>query len=161
LPKWQERRLTKLLRKQSKGFLVAVLFLVGVVSIIGFNTNTTYAAGASSAVGVVNYQLLVSQHPDMAVAQKALEAAVAQAKSDFDAKSAGMSDQDKQALYQQFQQDLQQKSQELLGPNNEKVMAAVKSVADAKGLTVIVDKGTVVYGGQDITDDVMKVITGK
>jgi outer membrane protein len=148
-------------KRQSNGFLVAVLFLVGVVSIIGFSTNTTYAAAASSAVGVVNYQLLVSQHPDTAAAQKTLEAAAAQAKSDFDAKSAGMSDQDKQALYQQIQQGFQQKNQELLGPINDKVMAAVKSVADAKGLTIIVDEGTVVYGGQDITDDVMKVITGK
>jgi outer membrane protein len=163
LPKGQERRSTKMgnAKRQSNGFLVAVLFLVGVVSIIGFSTNTTYAAAASSAVGVVNYQLLVSQHPDTAAAQKTLEAAAAQAKSDFDAKSAGMSDQDKQALYQQIQQGFQQKNQELLGPINDKVMAAVKSVADAKGLTIIVDEGTVVYGGQDITDDVMKVITGK
>lgn len=48
-----------------------------------------------------------------------------------------------------------------MGAINDKVMAAVKSVAEAKGLTIIVDKGSVVYGGQDITDDVMKVITGK
>lgn len=121
-----------------------------------------YASGKdSSAVGVVNYQLLVSQHPDMALVQQTMDAAVAQAKSDYDAKSANMSDQDKQALTQQLQQGLQQKKQELLGSINDKIMAAVKSVVEAKGLTVIVDKGSVVYGGQDITDDVIKVITGK
>jgi outer membrane protein len=158
------RRSTKLInaKRQGKVFVVAVLFLLEVVGIIGVNTNTTYAAGgASSVVGVVNYQLLVSQHPDTAKAQETMNAAVEQAKSDFDAKSANMSDQEKQALYQQLQQGIQQKNQELLGPINDKVMAAVKSVAEAKGLTVIVDKGSVVYGGQDITGDVMKVITGK
>ena len=149
-------------KMQGKFFLVAILFIMGVVGVIGFNTDTTYAAsGTSSAVGVVNYQLLVSQHPDAAVAEQTMNAAVAQAKSDFDAKSVTMSDQEKQAYYQQLQQELQQKNQDLLVPINDKVMSAVKSVAEAKGLTVILDKSSAIYGGQDITDDVMKLITGK
>ena len=148
--------------KRGKIFVVAVLFILGVVGITGVSTNTTYAAaGVSSTVGIVDYQFLLSQHPDMAVAQQTMNAAIAQAKSDFDAQSATMSDQDKQALYQQLQQGLQQKNQELLGPIDNKVMAAVKSVAEAKGLTTVVDKGTVVYGGQDITNEVGNVISGK
>jgi len=149
-------------KQQGKFFVVAVLFVLGVAGILGFNANKTYAAGgASSAVGIVNYQLLVSQHPDTAVAEQTMNAAVAQAKSDFDAKSVNMSEQEKQAYYQQLQQELQQKNQDLLVPVNDKVMAAVKSVAEAKGLTVVLDKSSAVYGGQDITDDVMKVTTGK
>jgi outer membrane protein len=142
--------------------VVTVLFILGVVGIIGVSTNTTYAAGAvASTVGIVDYQLLISQHPDAIKAQETMDAGIAQAKSDFDAKSANMSDQEKQSLYQQLQQGLQQTKQNLLTPINDKVMAAVKSVADAKGLTVIVDKGNVVYGGQDITNEVGKIITGK
>jgi outer membrane protein len=164
LPTGQERRSTKLLNanKQGKGIMVAVLFLLGVAGVLGLNTTPTYAAGqASSVVGVVNYQLLVSQHPDMVAAQQTIVEAAKQAKSDFDAKSPKLSDPDKQALYQKLQLALQQKSQEILAPINNKVMAAVKSVADAKGLKVVVDKGSAIYGGQDITADVMKVITGK
>lgn len=148
--------------KRGKVFVVTVLFILGVVGIIGFSTNTTYAAGAvASNVGIVNYQLLMSQHPDTAKAQETMDAAIAQAKSDFDSQSANMNDQDKQALYQQFQQKLEQKKQELLVPINDKVMAVVRSVAEAKGLTVIVDKGSIIYGGQDITNEVGKIITGK
>lgn len=149
-------------KRQGKLIAVAVVFLLGVAGLIGFTINQAYASKeASSTVGVVNYQLLVSQHPDMAAAQQTMDAAVTQAKTDFDAKSASMSDQDKQALYQQTQQNLNQKKQDLMGPITDKIMAAVKSVADSKGLTVIVDKSSAAYGGQDITDDVMKVITGK
>ena len=148
--------------RQGQGIVVAILFILGLVGILGFNINPAYAAGGSSSVvGVVNYQLLLSQHPDVAGAQKTLTEAAAQAKKDFDAQSPKLSDQDKQALSQKLQLGLQQKNQEVLGPINDKIMAAVKSVAVAKGLTTIVDKGSVVYGGQDITDDVMKVITGK
>ncbi|MBU2702612.1 Skp family chaperone [Sporomusaceae bacterium BoRhaA] len=72
-----------------------------------------------------------------------------------------MNDQDKKALSQQLEQGLQQKQQELINAIRDKVNAAVKAVADDKGLTVVVDKSVIAYGGQDITDDVMKKITGK
>ena len=37
-----------------------------------------------------------------------------------------------------------------------KIEAAIKKVADKKGLAVVVEKSTVVYGGTDITDEVAK-----
>ena len=148
-------------KRRGKVFVVAILFLLGVMGIIGISPSATYAAGGVSTVGVVNYQFLVSQHPDIAAAQQTMDAAAAQAKSDFDTKSAGMTEQDKQALYLQLQQSLQQKNQELLAPINYKIMTAIKSVAEAKGLAVVVNQGTPVYGGQDITNDVGKIITEK
>lgn len=148
--------------KQGKAVVMAVLFFLGVIGIMGVNTNTTYAAGAVvSNVGIVNYQLLMSQHPDTAKAEEAMNAAIAQAKSDFDAQSVNMNDQDKQTLSQQFRQKLDQKQQDLLVPIHEKVMAVIKSIAEAKGLAVVVDKSSSVYGGQDITNEAGKMLTGK
>lgn len=34
----------------------------------------------------------------------------------------------------------------------------IKKIADKKGLKVVVDKATVVYGGTDITDEVAKAL---
>ena len=148
--------------KQGKVFVMAVLFFLGVVGIIGVNTNTTYAAGAVvSNVGIVNYQLLMSQHPDTAKAAETMNATIAQAKSDFDAQSVNMNDQDKQALSLQFSQKIEQKQQELLVPIHDKVMAVIKSIAEAKGLAVVVDKSSSVYGGQDITNEAGKMLSGK
>ncbi|VBB09368.1 chaperone protein skp [Lucifera butyrica] len=144
--------------KQLKNVFLATLMLLGTISLT--QPGIIHAA-ASSSIGIVNYQLLVQQHPDMAQAEATYQAAVKQAQDDFNAKSANMNDQDKKALYQQLQQGLQQKRMELLGAINDKVDAAIKEVADAKGLTIVIDKSQVVYGGQDITDDVMKKITGK
>jgi outer membrane protein len=141
----------KINSKKVKNIFLAAFVLFSIVAVT--QPSTTYAA--------VNYQLLVQQHPDMAQAQTTMNAAITQAKSDFDAKSANMNDQEKQSYYQQLQQGLQVKQQELLGAIQDKVNAAVKAVADTKGLIVVVDKSVTVYGGQDITDDVMKKITGK
>lgn len=156
----------KLQKKQVKfvSLAIAVMFVLGIVGLAVSQSSTSYAAGAantSSKIGVVNHQLLVSQHPDMAKAQQAMQAEVEQAKKDFEAKSATMNDKEKQEYYAQLQQRLSLKEQELIAPVFEKVDAAIKAVADAKGLSVVMDQGNVVYGGQDITDEVGKKINGK
>lgn len=152
-------------KKQAKFVAIAIVafFVLGVVGIAVSQTGKSQVASAapSSNIGVVNQQAIVSQHPDMAKAQEAMQAEVEQAKKDFDAKTATMNDKEKQDYYAQVQQRLNLKQQELIAPVFDKVEAAIKTVADARGLTVVLDKGNVVYGGQDITDDVLKKITGK
>ncbi|MPN32162.1 hypothetical protein SDC9_179638 [bioreactor metagenome] len=90
-----------------------------------------------------------------------MQAEVEQAKKDFESKSATMNDKEKNDYYMQLQQRLSLKQQELIAPVFDKVDAAIKAVADAKGLSVVMDKSNVVYGGQDITDEVAKKISGK
>lgn len=149
-------------KKQVKfiALAVALVFLLGVAAVAVTQTTTgmAAAAGGSSNIGVVNHQLLVSQHPDMAKAQEAMQAEVDQARKDFESKAATMNDKEKQDYYMQLQQRLSLKQQELVGPVFDKVNAAIKAVADAKGLVVVLDKSQVIYGGQDITDEVMKKI---
>jgi len=110
---------------------------------------------------VVNYQMVVQQHPDLAKVQTTMQAESEAAKKEFDAKAASLGDKEKQEYYMQLQQRLQLKNQELMVPLFSKVDAVIKEVADAKGLSVVVDKGAVIYGGQDITDDCVKKVTGK
>lgn len=152
-------------KKQVKivSLTIAVFFMLGVVGLALSQSGQSSVASASatSNIGVVNYQILISQHPDMAKAQEAMQAEVEQAKKDFDTKSATMNDKEKQDYYAQVQQRLSLKQQELTGPVFDKVEATIKAVADAKGLSVVMDKSNVVYGGQDITDEVGKKMTGK
>ena len=130
-------------------------FVIGIIGVATMQSSNSYAA-ASSNVGVVNNNMLFNQHPEVAQAKTKMEAEYEQAKKDFESKSASMNDQQKQEYYQQIQQRLQNKERELLGPIFDKINAAVKKVADAKGLTIVVEKSNVVYGGQDITDEVIK-----
>ena len=88
-----------------------------------------------------------------------MQQAVEDAKKDFEEKSAGMSDQEKQDYYQQTQSRLQQKQQDLIEPIQKKIEEQVKAVAEAKGLSVVLDSNAVVYGGQDITQDVIRKLS--
>lgn len=142
---------------------VAGIFLLGVFGLAISQSSIGHAAnaGASSNIGKVNRELLIQQHPDLAKAEETMKTEVSQAKADFDSKSANMADKEKQDYYQQTMQRLELKRQELFAPIQDKVDAAIKSVADAKGIAVVFDTGNVVYGGQDLTDEVLKKITGK
>ena len=142
---------------------IAVFFLLSVVGIALSQSgkSTASAASSSSNMGVVNQQMLVSQHPEMAKAQATMQAEVEKAKKEFETKSATMNDKEKQDYYAQVQQGLSLKQQELINPVLDKVEAAIKAVAESKGLTVVMDKSNVVYGGIDITDEVGKKISGQ
>lgn len=142
---------------------VAVVFLLGVgaIAVTQSGGKVASAASSSSTIGVVNSNSIFQQHPDLAKIDQQMQAEVDQAKKDFDSKTANMNDKEKQDYYGQVQQRLQLKQQELVAPVRDQIDGAIKSVADAKGLTVVLEKGSVVYGGQDITDDVVKKLTGK
>ena len=140
---------------------IAAAFLFGVAGLAVTQTTHVASAAPASSVGVVNYQMVVQQHPDLAKVQTTMQAESEAAKKEFDAKAASLGDKEKQEYYMQLQQRLQLKNQELMVPIFSKVDAVIKEVADAKGLSVVVDKGAVIYGGQDITDDCVKKVTGK
>jgi outer membrane protein len=82
-----------------------------------------------------------------------------EAQKEFEEKSANMNDNEKRDYYTQTQQRLQQKNQELMEPITKNVEESVKKVAEQKGLSVVLDKGAVVYGGVDITQDVLKQVS--
>ena len=73
---------------------------------------------------------------------------------DFDAKSQGMSDADKEKLFNDMQQQFNQKRTAIEKDMEDQVTGAVKSVASKKGLSLVVDKSAVIYGGTDITKEV-------
>jgi outer membrane protein len=153
-------------KKQVKmvSLAIATFFLLGVAGLAlsqAGRTSIASAASSSSNVGVVNYQLLMQQSPDLPQAQQDMQAAVDQAKKDFESKSATMSDKEKQDYQNQLQQGLQVKNQQIKDALMKKIDDVIKTVSEAKGLSVVMDKANVVYGGQDITDDVGKKLTGK
>ncbi|MCE5285666.1 MAG: OmpH family outer membrane protein [Pelosinus sp.] len=140
-----------------KTIILSAFVLFAVIAFA--NPVTTYAA--QLPIAVANYQQLINQHPDMAQANETYKAAVKQAQDEYKEKSANMSDDEKKAYSQKLDQELQQKKIELLNAIRDKVNAAVKEVADSKGIAMVIDKSVDIYGGQDITDDVLKKITGK
>ena len=152
-----DNRMIKLEKKQVKiiSILIALVFIGSVVAIALTQSGGLASAADKGAVGVIDYRQVTGQHPDRQSLETQMQAAVDEVKKEFDEKSAGMNDQEKADYYQQCQQRLMKKQQDLLEPLEQSIKDAVKKVAETKGLGVVIEKSAVVYGGQDITQDVL------
>jgi outer membrane protein len=60
----------------------------------------------------------------------------------------------RQQIALQFQQQLQDKQREIVGPLLQRAQYAIAAVSTTRNLSIVVDKRIVIYGGQDITKDV-------
>lgn len=136
-----------------------VLLLFGTIGILAEQPNKVYAA-ETAPIGIVDYMFLIDHHPDMKKANESFKVEFEQAKKTFETKSVDMNEQDKKALETNLNQQVQKKRQELFQEIAVKVNAEIKAVADAKGLSIVLPKNIVIYGGQDITDAVMTKIKG-
>ena len=148
----------KLQQRNVKIFCVALaLVFIGSVVALGLSQlGAGSASAAPSSVGVVDYRRVMVSHPDFAAANSEMQKAGQEAQMRFEANSANKSDEEKAKLMQEAQMELQKKEPTLLTGIQGKVDEAVKQTAEAKGLSVVLAKEAVVYGGQDITDDVIK-----
>ena len=136
-------------------------FLLAIVLGLGLTGVASAAPAENFPVGIVDFLYLVNNHPNTSAANAALKTEQEQIRKEFETKSAGLSDQDKQALDRQLGQKMEQKRQELLKPIVDSINMTMKSVAAEKGLAMVVHKNSVALGGQDITSDVLAKLSGK
>lgn len=140
--------------------LIALVFVGSVVALALSQTAgiSTASAASSSNVGVVDF----SQFGTLKIvtdSQDQMQEKVKAAQADFEAKAASMSDAEKQQYYQQTMERLQKEQEDMMAPIQKQIDEAVKAVAEAQGLTVVLRKESVVYGGKDITQDVVKKLS--
>lgn len=142
---------------------VAAIFVLGCFGMTLTQSNfgsVASAASSESAIGVVNYQMIISQMPEIAQLQTTMQQEVSNAQKDFEEKGKTMNDTEKQRYHQQLQERLMNKEKELMEPITKKIDDTIKKISDKKGLSVVVDKNTVIYGGLDITDEVARALQG-
>lgn len=97
--------------------------------------------------------------PMFASARQQLASFQAQLNGQYNSAMRGArSNADKQRLYSQFQQRFSTQQRVLFGPLFERVNLAIASVASTRKLSVVVDKRIIIYGGQDVTRDVVRLL---
>ena len=118
------------------------------------------AAGAVSAqekIGVVEPQKVLSQHPKMQEVKKQIQAVLQKKQAEAKAAIDKEKDEKKKAeIYQAKRKEAAAEEQKVLAPLFKDIDLAIRSVAKAKGLTIVLNKSQVLLSGLDITDDVIK-----
>ena len=76
----------------------------------------------------------------------------------FNKKKASLDQAAQEKMVMEYRQQLAEKEQTLIKGVMEKIDSAVAEVAKAKGVSVVLDKNNVFYGGTDLTADVLAKI---
>lgn len=141
-------------------FIIAIVFVLGVGAYALMGAGNVANAAPTSSIGVVDQTNMVQQNSALGMEyQQKMSAAASELQNEFDAKSANMSEAEKQQYFSEMQEKFNAKHAEIQKNIQGKIDAAVKEVADKKGLSLVVDKAAVLYGGVDITNEVQTALT--
>ncbi|MCE5201273.1 MAG: OmpH family outer membrane protein [Synergistaceae bacterium] len=120
------------------------------------------AAFAQDVIGCVSPQKIMFQHPKFQQVQKQIkdmaDSKQKETKAAIDKES---DDKKKSQIYQTKRQELAKEEAKLMEPIFKDINLAIRTVANAKKITVVVDKDAVFYGGIDITDAVIAELKRK
>jgi len=119
------------------------------------------AIGQSFSIGYVDMQKALDSHPRRAASEKALQEFFQAKQREFQERSKGLTPVQRQELDRKLQQQFVQKREELLTGLDKDIRAAVEQVARDRGISVVLDRSVVLYGGIDLTDAVTAQLTGK
>ena len=129
-------------------FALAGVFIASVAAMAVVSMGDTANAAPTSDIGVVDQREVISANSTLAANyQQKMKETADEMQKDFDAKSEGMSDAEKEKLFADMQQQFNQKRQAIEKDMDDQVTGAVKSVASKKGLALVVDKSAVIYEG--------------
>ena len=119
----------------------------------------TLAADLSD-IGFID-QAALSNISSFQAANRDLAGYKAQLDREFAQRMRGVKDSNTQArIAQEFQNRMADRQRQLMGPLFQRAQVAIASVASSKNLSVIVDKRIIVFGGQDVTRNVIDLLSG-
>lgn len=142
-----------------------VIVAAGVVVIVAVGAwlfwQNTPAFGQSFSIGFVDMQRALDSHPRKASSERALQEFFQAKQREFQDRSKGMTAFQRQELDRRLQQQILDKRNELLGGLDKEIRAAVEAAAQQAGVSVVLDRSVVLYGGTDLTEAVIKKVGGK
>jgi outer membrane protein len=150
-----------MMRWNSRTLGIAVAVIVMLAAAGYFAARSGPAFGQSMTIGYVDMTRALDAHPGKASAESALRDYAQAQVADAQQKMKNMSATQKQDLQRQVDQDIFKKRAELLGGLDKDIRAAVEKVAKQQGISVVLSRDVVLYGGVDLTDQVIKAIGGK
>jgi outer membrane protein len=137
--------------KKTFGLFVMVLIVL--------NLTAFSVQAASDKIGFIDSQQILVTHPKFAQSQKQVEDFIT--KKTDEAKAAAEKETDaakRMRIIDAARQESANEEMKVMNPITSEINKIIESVARAKGLTIVMEKVYIFFGGVDITEDVIKSI---
>ncbi len=139
----------------------AIVVVIIVVAVVLTRGGVAPAFGQSLTIGFVDMQRSLDAHPRRAPSERALQEFFTAKQREFAQRSKGLTAAQRQQLDRELQQQILQKRQELLGGLDKEIRTAVEDVARAQRVSIVLERSVVLFGGVDLTDQVIQKVSGK
>lgn len=154
----------KTIRNKRKVDVIMKRILLAAITVMAFLGTFTFAgtpntAGAAEAtVGYVNMDAVFEACPGTNEAAVELRQLQATLQKQFEEESPPLDDAAKAKLEQELNAKLAKRQQELMDPIQKRISRAIRQVAQEKGIPQIVKAEVILYGGKDLTKDVITAV---
>src|SRR2546428_9318209 len=138
------------------GAVAVLLILIGLVAWQGGSV-----LGQSFSIGFVDMQRALDNHPRKASAERALQEFFQAKQREFQERAKSLGPVQRQELDRQLQQEFVQKREELLSGLDKDIRTAVEKVSRDRGVSFVLDRAVVLYGGGDLTHPGIAPLTPK
>jgi len=147
-----------------KKVIISVLIAVFAILLTGGAVFAAAApkASAGDVIGVIDSQLIVSKHPSFEQTMTQLQQIMRQKESEAVAAIDKEPDQAKKSQIMQAKRtEAAREEQRLMEPIYKDCQEAVRVIARQRNVTIVLEKASVYFGGEDITDYVVQQLLRK
>jgi outer membrane protein len=146
---------------KSKYIFISILTLALILILSYLNPLAHLIArdDAEGRIAYVDVQTVFNVHPEKEEAESDLNSEAQQMQQELENKAKDLSKEEQQELLKEYQARLSQKEQELIQTLLLKIDKSIKEVAEEKKVKLVLDKKNVIYGGYDMTQDVINYIS--
>ncbi|MCX8082043.1 MAG: OmpH family outer membrane protein [bacterium] len=130
------------------------IMLAGLVLILGIVLLISEVLKPSIKIASVDMNRIVNEHPAMEEAVKTFHKELSNLQKTVDK----MNEKEKIKQQQRIQQEISQIAIRLQNEAMAKITKDIENLAKKQGYSYVVDKGAVIVGGKDITEDILNAI---
>lgn len=116
---------------------------------------------ATGVIGFVDIQAVFEAHPEKEVAEQKLNDEVQTMQAQLEKEVKDQTQEQRQVTMQKYQDQLAQREEELISQVIATIDEVIREVADESGIQVVLEKKSVIYGGEDLTQQVKDRIQQK
>ena len=109
-------------------------------------------------LGYVNVERVFRSYPDIQTTTSVINLERQKAENEFNEKAPKLDDKGRRELGEKLSAQVDKKEASLLNPIREKIRKTIGQVAKAHGIANVVDASAVVFGGKDLTEEVIAAV---
>ena len=124
---------------------------------LGFSS-TALAADQSALVGFVNVQYVLQNYPGIKDVLQQISDEKVRLQNQYNEQSQGLSDTDKNAMSANLSQEYNKYENNTMAPVQQKIQKTIAKIAKEHGVQNVVNSNSMLYGGKDLTEEVVKAL---